>query len=324
MPYVQSADLQAWATRVARLLFPGAIPPIPRQRWVNSLDSQAQYTLLANCHNLLSRVGPRWLARIAGNRPPPLPQLRLQSLPVVGPSSDPWEFSDDEPENDGAPVEELVEVDAGLVQSATGAEAEVKAIKDFNEKQRGRAAKFFESEPAHRLLVSVVCLGVAVAFLHAVESVSGSAWEMASWARCAEGGEHRSRMAAAASGGIQCNAMAKAWDIIFVADRWRALPLAGQTFGNAGLAFCMVSTFVCSIDQILLRFWRSWPYRMFLLLDKRRRASIAKEFLSAPLCLLDQWSQRSRKLFPTPSALLGDTCIAVLRALSRRDPLGRA
>lgn len=190
VPSVQLADLSAWATRVSCLLYPCAISPIPRQRWLNSLDSQAEYTLLANCHNLLARVAPRWLVRISGQQPPPLPKLSLQSLLVPsGPCSDPWQFSDDEPQDGGGLVaEELVEVDPLLIQVATGAEAEVKAIIDFNEKQRGRAARFFASEPAHRLCVIMVCLGVAVAFLHEVESVAGSPWETANWARCAAGG----------------------------------------------------------------------------------------------------------------------------------------
>ena len=152
---------------------------------------------------------------MAGKEVAPLPQLHLQSLLVACPSADPWQFSDDEPENDGAAPEELVMVDPFVVEASTGAQAEVKAMKDFQEKQRGRAANFFDSAPAHRLLVSLVCLGVAVSFLHAVEAVSGSSWDMATWARCVQGGEYRSRMMAAAGGGIQAGAFAKASDIIF-------------------------------------------------------------------------------------------------------------
>ena len=62
----------------------------------------------------------------------------------------------------------------------------------------------------------------------------------------------------------------RAGEVVFGAltesRRWDALQPAGKTFGIAGLAFVMRTTFTCAIDQILFKFWRQWPYKICLLL----------------------------------------------------------
>ena len=136
--------------RVSLLLYPAKIPPIPRQRWANSLHSQGEYTLLANVHNILQRAGPRWLQRVSGEVPPVLRPLDpILDAPARCRDSA-WEF-DSDGEAPPPEAEAMVEVDPFMLQAATGLAAQTDAVKEFNAKQKGRARKFVCGEPQHRL-----------------------------------------------------------------------------------------------------------------------------------------------------------------------------
>ena len=269
VPNLQHCNVGLWAKKVARLLFPGRIPPIPRQRWANSLASQCEYTLLANVHNILGRAGPRWLSRISGET---VQAPRKLSAVLDGATQSSrrepfgWDFDSDaelEPQQDALPLVE--QLDPHVLEHATGAAAEQAAVKEFNQKQKGRARAFICSDPQHRLVIATLCLGVAVTFLHSVEHVASQQWETRGWNKCIKDplAPPPSRMVEAAKGTIAVNARKKAEGLLLDGDRWRALSPPGRTFGSAGLGFSMLSTFMCSIDQILLRFWHSWPYRIY-------------------------------------------------------------
>ena len=316
VPCVASADVTLWAKKVAWLLYPAKIPPIPRQRWANSLHSQGEYTLLANVHNILQRAGPRWLQRVSGEVPPVLRPLDpILDAPARCRDSA-WEF-DSDGEAPPPEAEAMVEVDPFMLQAATGLAAQTDAVKEFNAKQKGRARKFVCGEPQHRLIVSVVCLMVAVTFLHSAEAVCGHMWETRSWARCtSENVDFPSRMVTAARGHVYDRAGEVAFGALTESRRWDALQPAGKTFGTAGLAFVMLSTFTCAIDQILLRFWRQWPYKIFLLLRPECFDRVAKELLAAPRCMLDEWSFRFRQMFPTLARVASVACRTLLITLS--------
>ena len=54
-------NLQQWAVDLAKALLPRAIRPFPRQRWMQSLHTVTEYSLLGCAHHLLPVAGLRWL-----------------------------------------------------------------------------------------------------------------------------------------------------------------------------------------------------------------------------------------------------------------------
>ena len=54
-------NVEEWADETAEALFPKAIPPFPRTRWLQSLSELNEYALLGNCNKVLFRVVNPWL-----------------------------------------------------------------------------------------------------------------------------------------------------------------------------------------------------------------------------------------------------------------------
>ena len=320
VPNMQMFNVGLWAKNVARVLFPGRIPPILRQRWANALLSQCEYTLLSNVHNILGRAGPRWLQRISGEKvqdPRQLSAVLDGATPECRREPLGWEFNDSD-SNAETPQEALVELDPHVLEHATGASAERDAVSEFNKNQKGRARAFICSNPQHRLVIALLCLGVAVTFLHSVEHIASQQWENRCWSKCVKDPlvPPPSRMVEAAKGTFVDKARKQAVGLLLDENRWKALKPPGRTLGSADLGFIMLSTFWCSIDQILLRFWRNWPYRVFLLLCPELFDQVAKDLLSSAECALDEFTRRFRKMFPTLNRLKSLACMTVLKTLS--------
>ena len=134
-------------------------------------------------------------------------------------------------------------------------------------------------------------------------------------AGCPRGNSHQQEVVAA-KGLVFEKAEAKAHALLTEPAEWQALHKSGRCLGMAAMAFAMISTFVCAIDQVLLHSWRAWPYRTFLLLTEAARDDTVTALLAAPACLLDEWTRRFRKVFHTRALLLSSHCRALLTAMS--------
>ena len=97
-------DVPAWSRRVAKLLVPTAIETFPRHRWVNSLETLSELSLLV-MHNMLVRAGCKWLSKS------PLAPVRRR--PMAGAACGAaWALSASEDEGDipGADLPQEVQV----------------------------------------------------------------------------------------------------------------------------------------------------------------------------------------------------------------------
>ena len=184
----------------------------------------------------------------------------------------------------------------------------------FNEKQRGNSKKFALQQPRDRLIISVITLGVCVSVLHAFEHVASERWDHLESERCAAGGTRSSRMWEAYSGGLSQPAADTVARLSMSTQPWKALRPQARSWGLSGLAFVMLSVSICALDQLLFRFWRTFPYRLWEL-TIRPSMELAQEFLDTPRCLMDQFSILFLNIFDTPAKLLSASCRAVLVAL---------
>ena len=79
--------LRGWAARVARLLLPCAISVFPNHRWVNSLGTLSELSLLGGVHNVLTKAGCKWLSGVHTSAIIHPRDQRSTSGPYVGLSS---------------------------------------------------------------------------------------------------------------------------------------------------------------------------------------------------------------------------------------------
>lgn len=316
----QALDVKAWALRLSHALLRRSVGVFARHRWCNSLACLSEFALLSGVHDILFRAGQRWLAISAG-KPAPVILVREESDVAVG-EADAWELSQSEDasasQNDGEPADAIVAaLDAGAAPGAAAVEAEGAAGSDwaaFNSKMRNRAMKFFASDPKHRLVLGRLTLQLLVRLLHSLEKVGGEKYDRKQWANCIRDGHCRTRMWEAFSGDLQAPMFAEACELAGSEERWAALAPAGRTLGHAGLAFSMISSALCGAEQFILRVWRTFPYRLFALVDLPRE-EVARAILNSPRCLRDEWSDRFLSMFPTVDELLSARARAILASM---------
>jgi hypothetical protein len=89
---VDEPDMKGWATSLAAVMLPRAIPKFARTRWLTTAIPIQESTLLANTHHVLRQVVPRWVAVLQGK---PKPPLKVQSRRA-------WDFESSDEEVDPA------------------------------------------------------------------------------------------------------------------------------------------------------------------------------------------------------------------------------
>ena len=77
---------------------------------------------------------------------------------------------------------------------------------------------------------------------------------------------------------------------------WAMLPPSFFTVRHRALAFRCIARLGCAHHKLLHHRHQRFPFRLFLLLDDPGRAT---EMSSTPECLLDPWSKKMRRLYPT-------------------------
>ena len=154
----------------------------------------------------------------------------LQAETPVG-----WELS----ESVGG-EETTVADDPVRVAEKAGVLTDQQALSDFNATQRGNAKKWFMFKPCARMVVTVLCLQLAVMSLQAIEKVASDKWSVAQKGSHISSGAYRCRMLAAHRNHIHRNVVPRALHLLWTIEEWAPLSSAYRTWGIAGLAFTQV------------------------------------------------------------------------------------
>ena len=132
--------------------------------------------------------------------------------------------------------------------------------------------------------------------------------------------KYNSRMWEATNGHSRAQAIDAARCLMFVDHAWPALVTAGGFGGSAGLAFCMLSASLCSLEHLLWKPWRMAPFRQRLLAADPR-LEIAQMLMRIRPCLLDHFSRDFLSFFDSPEDLLahGYQHLIVMGGVLRHD-----
>ena len=95
--------------------------------------------------------------------------------------------------------------------------------------------------------------------------------------------------------------------------KWSALHWRGRTLGAACLAFSLLATTACALEQLAFRHLRQPRYHVFMLLLKSTEEH-ALWLLGLPRCRLDSWTALFLQRYSTASALLSLDCRMFLMA----------
>ena len=272
----------AWACRVAWALYPSIITVFPRHRWVSSLDSVQAYTLLS-LHNVLERAILRWLKVLEGKVPSPVAVAHDVNIGA-------WQLPEDSESDDG---DQAIAHDPKQAPGSRWAE--------INKQNRGDSKRFVMSKPGNELVVSLATMQLSVKFLHAIERLGSEDWDKVQCHAFQTTGKCSSRMMEANSGRMEKSVLDEAGKLLAEPSRWEALPRQGQTICNSGLAFAMISSTVCCLEQLIWRQWRMYPYKLWSIVETPTRAT-AQAVLDDSCCLKDAWTESFLKRFPTPEA----------------------
>ena len=312
VPDVAAFNVDEWAADLAEELLPKTIPPFPRTRWCNGADSQGSYTLLANSYNLLVRAGLRWLgerdAKSAAARSRQQQAIKTPGAWVM-PSSD----------EDEAP---------GQVAAAPGGPEKVdnpsQVWAEFNARQRKSSRRFLLSRPAHRLVVAHITLDLSVSFLRYIEFVASRRWAVGQMAKLADGEQFSCRV-------LELHRHAESRthklyvDLLEDQGLWAALHVRGRTLGMSSLAFALLSTAGCALEQLAFRILRQPLYQLLMMACDATDAR-ARRLHSFPHCRLDAWTMAVLERWPTPEALLSHEFRMFVTAVSsqlRLDIIGQ-
>jgi hypothetical protein len=143
-----------YAAELAKALLPEAIAIFPRHRWLDKLGSVYNCFILARCHGLLRRATPLWLGKRSAKKN----------------DVDPW--SPPEPSSGGAggeDFEQMLNQPRGPGQGGDWT--------SFNEKIKGDAYNFSQSDAAQSLTIVSVALGPQVNLMRGLLKIAGTSWK---------------------------------------------------------------------------------------------------------------------------------------------------
>ena len=269
-------DVVAWSRGVAELLVPGRIRTFPRHRWCNSLASIANYALLGAVHGVLQPATQLWL----GDKSQPR-QAQLQ-----------WTLSESE-DDCGAKAAAIVPA-VGAAQNVQVADPSTAWVK-FNKQQKAKARAWVAGPCEWRLMVALVSLQLGVAVLRQVEYIASDRWQMKAYNDTACG-EYNSRMLAALDG-IFAGVVMRVMAVLETSGAWDCLADDHRTGGAASLAFSIVYTQWCTLEQIILLVTRLSPFTLFELI-RTPTIAIAEKLLSIPRCLRCEFLTAFHRVFP--------------------------
>ena len=107
-------------------------------------------------------------------------------------------------------------------------------------------------------------MALVAKLLHVVEAVSSVRHDFQRWHRAMQGLASPCRMASGAQSRCRNVVSDPAVNLLYLEEPWSALPRPGRTKGAMSLAFIMISSTVCGLEQLLLTLQEWFPYRLFL------------------------------------------------------------
>ena len=296
-------DRSEWAHAVANNLLPAGIKIFPRHRWCNSLETIAEFTLLAGVHDVLHRAGKLWLG-----------DGQKVSAPVakavvgVEPS---WAVSDDEVEQETATSQLVL---ANSKEAGAVSEKDPTSVwTEFNKNQRSKALRFVASRPGDRLVVVLVALQLSVLFLRTVEHIGSDKFQMAAWQKTSQG-EYTSRVLTVWEGCLERvveDTMAR----LRMLSTWCCVRPAARRAGLASRAFSLIYVVRCALEQLALVSTRGLPFGLWELVA-RPCLQIAQTLLEEPKCMQDEFTRLFLARFDTAAKLCSGAARAVLIAMS--------
>ena len=164
-----------------------------------------------------------------------------------------------------------------------------------------------------RVVVILLCLHVAVVFLHAIETVASERWYIDSLNGAVGGGRSNFRVLHAWAGAFE-HAVAEPIRRLNNPTGWSCVRALGRTVGLATSAFAMIHTVECGLEHMAFVKMRGFPWRLWSLLEKPF-VETAQGILDTATCLRDPFTDMFLDYFKTTAALLGRHCSATLVAL---------
>ena len=184
---------------------------------------------------------------------------------------------------------------------------------EYNAKQKATAKAFFESDFQAKMLIALISFDVTASLMRKVFQVVSVDWHKAQVAEGLSRSHQLNRLDPRLREQLEAQVQEASHSLLTQTRPWEALPADAKTWANANLAFAMTSISACSLEQLLLRHFRSYPYRVFDLLGPSHIAqATAQSYVAEKDCLLDAWSKGFRQKFPTKEDLLSSDCLAIL------------
>ena len=282
--------------------------------------------MLAGVHNLLQRCGVEWLRCLAEGSLPRCPLVREESDAQLSlQHAESWLLSDDEPlhpqrpeaEHESGEVADF-QARSSTAQTGDGVAPGSQAWAEFNRAQRGRVQKWMGSNPLPWLIIAAVTLSLSVHVLHVIERVASQDWQYQQWACNADTGGGCFRVQELLQDKMCTDVIERGRSLLMDSSHYAALPRPLQTWRLAGVAFCMLSTSLCSMEHYMFQSWRLPPYSVFGLVTvpETEQESVARSLLQVPQCMLDGWSARLLRRFNTVDRLLSRTCLAIIACVA--------
>ena len=154
---------------------------------------------------------------------------------------------------------------------------------------------------------------LSISVLRVVEHVGSDAFQVKAWRKCSSG-EYSSRIVAVWQGILQ-NTADDEMRRMQQCDTWRAIRPAARTVGLCTLAFSLVFSVACGMEQLLLAPLRGFPYALWDLL-LHPSVELAKRLLTSPSC---SWCEFTRQFFrklDTPEKLISPIARSILSCLA--------
>ena len=311
----------------------------PRSRWTKADRAMSEIALLQGCHGLASATFPRFVKRVSGKRlaplagqcPAPGEQALPQPLLAQGGADD---DDGDDDDNEGglgdrgdSPWEPAVAAGVGpsSASEGPGATAESKSPED-NERHRRKAGQWLASQPLAEILITRLVQEPLRQYLSAQLVMASESWEQAQQVAEAKAmAAHQAssqwlsrsfRLLEVARGTLDARFLEQTSMLFFRPQCiQRLLPSDFQTLGARSLAFRMLSTSRCNIQQNLVKRHRSFPMRFFCLMQFE---DVEDRLAKVPACMLDPFTvsfiQHHRdEGQPLHGAVARGRCLLILR-----------
>lgn len=223
--------------------------------------------------------------------------------------------SNDRGENEGLEPNPHDEVGQTLASD----QLEGQSWADFNRGVKLRAGAFLSCEKFwDQLMVTCMCVRPGLRLLHFALHLASKDFDEEQESNVMQDKVMNFRVLEAALGTSIAQCFSDIQDIL--AKPPPVLPFSSYTRYCRSLSFRILSGQACSVELLLRRSHRGFPYALFLLLETHR-PDLLEHVYSLPACYHDDLSKRFFQQFPTPDSARDPTAQALLTALSQLSEL---